>query len=98
MQIQLNPPSFGDPGTFKFVQEYFRRLIAAVAPWAAGKRLENVSVKSSSTSIGHNLGLQPTGIIITPRGNATIWQAQKPDATNVYLQASTNTTCDLLIY
>jgi hypothetical protein len=59
--------------------------------------VSNASVGTTQTTIAHSCGYAPSVIVIKPKGNATVWQSQAADATNVYLTASTAITVDLSV-
>jgi hypothetical protein len=65
-------------------------------------RLEDVAVGTSQTTIPHGLSKAATagGVsiwAIIPKSNATVWQSAAPDATNIYLRASSAATVDVIV-
>lgn len=43
---------------------------------------------ATQTAYPHGLGYAPKTVLVTPQGNAAIWESQAADATNIYLSAS----------
>lgn len=72
-------------------------LTQQLGPAADAVLLTNKAVGTSSTPIGHGQKGPPAAVFWAQRGNATVWRSADPDSANVYLQASTATTVDLLI-
>jgi len=54
-------------------------------------------VRDAKTEIGHSLKRTPTEIIIMPHTNATVWRVQKSNDHVIYLQASADVVCDIVV-
>lgn len=53
------------------------------------------TVGTSATTWPHGLDYTPTIEAIVPLGDARVWQSSAPDATNIYLQASSSVVCNV---
>lgn len=64
--------------------------ISATPGVQALKKLSGTTDATAGTqdSFAHGLGYAPTTVLITPKGNGTVYESATADATNIYLSAS----------
>jgi hypothetical protein len=61
------------------------------------RKISNISIETTQTSIAHGLPFIPSKLIIIPRSNVVVWESKDIDETNVYLTASVPTMIDIWI-
>jgi hypothetical protein len=67
-------------------------------PFLSGRLIEDIDVKTSQTTVSHNLGRVPAGYIIVYKSSAgDIWATSKDD-THLVLDTSANVTISIWVF
>lgn len=83
-------PTLPDP-TARDVQ----RSVLDLLPQLERVIIRNVLVKTTETTQVHGLRGAPTFYSIKPKGDARVWESRDPDATRIYLKASSQVYVDV---
>ncbi len=60
-------------------------------------RIDVTGLAIGNNTVPHGLGVKPLAVGIEPTGNATFYEYQAVDATNVYINASAAVTCSVYV-